>query len=48
MANGRNGGFWKGFVYGLLTPLAVGLGVTVISTVALAIVGRPAKNELGE
>ena len=41
MANGKNGGgFWKGFVYGLLTPLGVGLGVTLIGSLVVLVTGR--------
>lgn len=45
MAN-ANGGFWKGFVYGLLTPLGVGVGLTLLASIAVAIGGtkRPEIN----
>lgn len=38
MPNGN--GYWKGFVYGLLTPFVIGIGVTVLASLAVAIGGK--------
>lgn len=47
MANGRNGGFWKGFVYGLLTPMAAAIGLTLVASLVMAAGGGMKKgNEI--
>lgn len=45
MANARDQGFWKGFVYGIVTPMALAVGVTIIGMIAVAVGGR---RELGD
>ena len=40
MANGKNNGYWKGYVFGLLTPFVLGIGLTIIASIAVAIGGK--------
>ena len=40
MTNAKGQGFWKGFVYGLVTPLVVGLAVTAFGTLVVLLGGR--------
>lgn len=35
MVHAKDQGFWKGFVYGLVAPIAIGLTVTVFGTLAV-------------
>ncbi len=40
MVHAREQGFWKGFVYGIVTPMALALGVTIIGMIAVAVGSR--------
>jgi hypothetical protein len=41
MAN-RDQWSWRSYVYGLLTPMAVGVGATVLTMILVLVTGRPA------
>ncbi len=40
MAERKEPGFWRGFVWGFLLPPVVAVTVTLITTIAIAISGR--------
>ncbi len=41
MAEKTEPGFWRGFVWGFLLPPVVAVTVTLVTTIAIAIAGRP-------
>ncbi len=39
--NGKEPGFWRGFAWGMFTPMLVSGGLFVVTVVAAAVAGRP-------
>lgn len=48
MSNGQQQWSWRAYVYGLMTPLALGIGITVLSTIAVLLTRPRGLNAGGE